>query len=729
VAERWSARDVVLFGTPAAEPHEAEGFYREAGEGFVWARDEAELSLTWPRAAARAAVLDVAPFRGVKGQSVNVSLNGAPVGAFALNDLRHRYRISLPAAPQRPGENRLRFTFAAATAPADMDPRDNDRRRLAAAFYSLTVGDEGDAGLDDLLAREAPDPFAVEGNGGVPSIVQVGPSVIRYAVRLPAGAELRFTPDLHPAARAAASQASLRVTIESEAGEEREVWGRVIGPRDARPAEVSVGLPGSAGEIVRIGLHVGGAAGARFAWATWTAPRILGRGGADPLSLAAGSPAPSGAADALRKSLAGSNVILLVLDAARARELGCYGYGRPTTPEIDRLAREGVVFDRAFTPAVYTLAAMSSVWTSEYPDRHHGEVAFSSSLPKSRLTLAEVLTARGVQTAGFVANAVAGRAGGFDRGFAEFHELFQKYGTGAGAFRQALPAWLRANKDRRFFAYLHFREPHFPYDPDPPFDTRFGPDGPIPKAARREMGWITEANQGRRPLTAEERAHLVSLYDGNLAFADQEIGELRRVLEAEGLLDRTVVIVMADHGEGLGEHGWIGHNVQLYEESIHIPLVVRFPAGKGPAGKRIAGLVDLLDLAPTIADVFGLLGQGGSAKQFQGRSLLPVVEGAPGKAAILARTVWDRPRYALRDERFKFLYDTRTGEEQLFDVVADPGEARDLARADPLRAAYFRQALHQWILGLGRRGGAAEQAALTPEQRENLCALGYIQCR
>jgi arylsulfatase A-like enzyme len=372
---------------------------------------------------------------------------------------------------------------------------------------------------------------------------------------------------------------------------------------------------------------------------------------------------------------------------------------------------------------------MSSVWTSEYPDRHHGEVSFSSSLPKDRLTLAEVLAARGIQTAAFVANAVAGRVGGFDRGFAEFHELFQKHGSGAAAFQKVLPGWLRANKDRRFFAYLHFREPHFPYDPEPPFDTRFGPEGPIPKATRREMGWITEANQGRRPLSADERAHLVSLYDGNLAFADQEIGALRRVLEGEGLLDRTVVIVAADHGEALGEHGWIGHNVQLYEESIHIPLVVRFPAGKGPAGKRIAGLVDLLDVAPTIADAFGLLGQGGSDKQFQGRSLLPVAEGAPGKAAVLARTVWDRPRYALRDERFKYLYDTRTGEEQLFDVVADPAEARDLARTDPLRAAYFRQALHQWILGLGRRGGAAEQAALTPEQHENLCALGYIQCK
>jgi arylsulfatase A-like enzyme len=375
---------------------------------------------------------------------------------------------------------------------------------------------------------------------------------------------------------------------------------------------------------------------------------------------------------------------------------------------------------------------MASLWTSQYPDRHHSEVSFSARLPKDRLTLAELLSAQGVHTAGFVANAVAGKGFGFDRGFVEFEEVFRTLGSRGDVFRKAVPPFLAANRDRRFFAYVHFREPHFPYDPEPPFDTKFGPDGPIPKAARRDFGFFTDVNQGRRPFSEAEREHLVRLFDGNLAFADQEVGALRRAMEKEGLWDRTVVIVAADHGEELFERGWIGHNVHVYEPSVHVPLIVRFPKGAGPAGKRVAALADLLDVAPTIADVLGARGKGGSDREFQGRSLLPVIEGAPGKPAVLSRTVWDRPRYALRDERYKYIYYTQTGEEWLYDLQDDPGETRDLASREPLRTAYYRQALHAWTLQLARRGPAgSEQAELSREQCENLKALGYVQseCR
>ena len=737
-AERWSSRDVLLFGTPASEPQQADGFYREAapaeGDPFVWSKGEAELAVVWPSPRPRFAVVDLAPYKGVKGQTAEVRLNGSPVAHFTLNDARYRYGFALPADAQRAGDNRLRFVFAATASPAE-EAGNADRRQLAAAFYSLVVGEAADPGLQDLLGRDAPRPFAVTKADGVPTLVEVGPAVVRYAIRVPSSAELRFRPALHAAARAAGASASFRVTEESKPGEERELWSAVLGPQSSAPEEVSVSLRAKAGDIVRIGLHVGaaGATGERFAWGLWGAPRVMGRG----VGEAGTRPVPSEEerrrVDGLRTALGAPNVLFVILDAGRADHFGAYGYGRPTTPNIDRFAREGVVFERAFTPAVYTLGAMSSVWTSQYPDRHHADVSFAARLPPDRLTLAELLGAQGIHTAGFVSNVIAGSFNGFDRGFTEFHEVFREQGTSAAdGLARTVPGWIASQAGRRFFAYVHFREPHCPYNPPPPFDTRFGPEGPITSEMRMACGsgtWVTEVNQGRRALSAAEKDHLVRLYDGNLASADDVMGQIRTALEKANLLERTVVIISADHGEALFEHGWIGHNVQLYDESVHVPLIVRFPAGQGPpAGTRIGTLADLLDVAPTIADLFGVMGQGGSDRRFQGRSLLPAVLGAKGETAILSRTVWDRPRYARRDADYKFVYDTRTGEEELYDLARDPGEKTSLVASDPLRAAWSRQELHHWIASAARAAteGAVRPEKLTREQCENLKALGYI---
>jgi arylsulfatase A-like enzyme len=141
-------------------------------------------------------------------------------------------------------------------------------------------------------------------------------------------------------------------------------------------------------------------------------------------------------------------------------------------------------------------------------------------------------------------------------------------------------------------------------------------------------------------------------------------------------------------------------------------------------------MADLLDVAPTIADLFGVMGRGGSDRQFQGRSLLPALTGAEAEAevAILSRTVWDRPRYARRDAGYKFVYDTRTGDEELYDLARDPGEETNLVAADPLRAAWSRQALHHWIASAARAAtsGTVAPSHLTREQCENLQALGYV---
>lgn len=737
VADLWSTREVVLFGTPAAEPYLREGFYTEAGgavgDRFLWSRGEAEMALGWPAPEARSAVLEMRPYAGVRGQRVEVRLNGTAIDSVALNDNLHRYLVSLPAAAQKAGENRLRFVFAQTASPA-VEAGSADRRQLAAAFHSLVVGPSADPTLQDLLGRGTPACAGSTAERGVPAVEQVAPSVLRFALRLPAGAELRFTPSLHRVAVGSDGAVSMRVTLEPAGGSEQELWSRVIRARDRAPGEVSVPLPGSAGEVVRLAFYAGGGPAERFAWAVWTAPRVLGRHAESARRVH--SPEEDRQAEPLRATASRYNVVLVILDAARAEQFGAYGYGRSTTPEIDRIAADGVVFERAYTPAVYTLGAMSSLWTSQYPDRHHAEVSYADPLPRDRLTLAEALSARGVTTAGFVANAVAGPIHGFDRGFAEFLEVYKRFpdlGSRGAAFQRVLPDWLAAHARERFFAYLHFREPHFPYDPGPPFDTRFGPDAPLGRDERRDRRWYTEVNQGRLVPTAEQVAHLVRLYDGNLAYVDQEVGALRRTLESQGLWDKTVIIVAADHGEQLHEKGYISHSAQVYEQSTRVPLVVRIPGG--PRGVRVTGLVDLLDLAPTILDLFGLRDTP-FGKDAQGWSLLPLMAGVRGRddaAVTLSRTVWERPVYALRDSGYKVIYDSRTGRLQLYAIEADPGETRDLAASEPVRTSYYRQALLALLEGLKRArpqgAGAPSAPRLSPEQCENLKALGYVDPR
>ncbi len=722
VAEHRSIHTLISFGTPDAEPHLAEGFHRwasgEPGDRYVWAREEVEIVVDLPGDADAAAIVELRPFEGISNQRVSVELNGTAVVEMQLNTQRHRYRIPLPLAAQRRAENRLRFEFAESSSMAELNAGSGDGGRLAAAFYGIVIGAPDDESLDDLLGRDAPWPLAIHAMDGVPGFDQVGPGSVRFAFRVPPRGRFVATAQLHPGAQTAGSEASVVVTLETEQPE-REVYRRQLSARGETALEVDLPFPDLEGEVVRLGLHVESSQ-SRFAWIRWQAPRLVG----EKSETARGSTA----GDWLREALRDSNVVLVFMDAARAGSFGSYGHERPTTPNADRIAAEGVVFDRAFTPAVYTLGAMSSVWTSTHPDRHHSETAFDARLPEGLLTLAELLSARGVHTAGFVANAVAGRAFGFDRGFAEFHEVFETHGSEASAMRSILPGWWGGDAgSERFFAYVHYREPHFPFDPQQQFLDRLGADaGPLSKPLRSDMSWITAVNRGERSLGEEEKRQLRLLYDANLAQADDALGELVAGLEGAGLLEKTLLIITADHGEALHEHGWIGHNVQLYEESVRVPLVMRFPAGTGPRGVRNGELVDLLDLAPTIADVFGAADSGGARESFSGVSLLDVAAGSPGKGAVLSRTVWNRPRYSWRSEGLKLIFDTQTGEQRLFDLERDPGEQTDLAKRSPLLAAYARQELFARLGELAGPPGRSARSELTPEQCENLVSLGYI---
>jgi arylsulfatase A-like enzyme len=243
---------------------------------------------------------------------------------------------------------------------------------------------------------------------------------------------------------------------------------------------------------------------------------------------------------------------------------------------------------------------------------------------------------------------------------------------------------------------------------------------------RDEIYLILAIDARRRPAIPAEIEHWTRLYDGNLAYADQEIGALRRKLEETGLLEKTVLIIAADHGEGFWEHGHIGHEVLVYEEQSRVPLIIRFPRGTGPSGVRVQEFVSLSDLAPTIADAFGAWRRPAARPAFRTESLLPVVMGAPGRRAVVTRDGAAEPRYAIRDGMAKAIFNTAAGTTELYDLAADPGEQKDLAAQEPIRAAFYRQTLAAWILSR-RLEGVAAPVELTSEQRENLKALGYIQ--
>lgn len=432
-----------------------------------------------------------------------------------------------------------------------------------------------------------------------------------------------------------------------------------------------------------------------------------------------GSREEPAALEELRRRLQGADVLLVVLDAAGARHFSCYGHPRRTTPEIDRIAAEGVLFERAYTPASFTLAAMASLWTSLLPDEHHRNAAHDDRLPAGVPTLAERLSAHGIRTTAFVANWMAGRSVGLDRGFDEFVYV----GYQAAKLRSRVQGWLAQRDGRRTFLYLHYREPHAPYDPGPPFDTLFGRAAPWPRPQLAE--WVASVNARAHAPTLDELGRLEQLYDGNLALADREVGWVRQRLESAGLWERMVVIVTADHGEALYEHGFVGHGPQLYEEALRVPLIVRFP-GALLRGRRIATLVDLLDVAPTVADVFGL--RDSPPATFRGHSLLPVALGAPGRRELLARSHGSTPLYALLDGAAKFIFDSGSGAEQLYDLAADPGEKRDLIARDPRRATRYRQRMRERLAGLPARWtGPPADRRLTPQDVEELKALGYVR--
>jgi arylsulfatase A-like enzyme len=425
------------------------------------------------------------------------------------------------------------------------------------------------------------------------------------------------------------------------------------------------------------------------------------------------------------------DVLVILLDAARADALPCYG-GEAPTPVIDALAASGTRFERARSASSWTGQSVPSIFTGLYPDSL-GVEHWGSRMPAAVPTLASLFREGGYRTVlwsqhGFYQSHRT-LLGGFDRVY------FGKRGDAAD-----LPAAHEllgdegSERDLPLYAVVHLLPPHAPYEPPPPF--RGSLTAGYRGAVELEPQFLNAFPKRRDPasLSAADLAYVRGRYLENAAYADFLVGQVLDLLRAAGRLEGALVVVLSDHGEAFLEHGRFLHGLHLWDEYLHVPLVVRWPAGVTGFRPTVAAPVSLVDLAPTLVDGLSLpVGIG-----FQGRSLLPAAFGGEAPAPVIyahTRGITDgtrppRPERMVESERHKVLLQHSLDAVRLFDLDADPGEQRDLAAEDPMRALLLAQTARMQA-GLDRRlleqlgsGGTEELDADTIEQ---LKALGYLQ--
>jgi arylsulfatase A-like enzyme len=392
------------------------------------------------------------------------------------------------------------------------------------------------------------------------------------------------------------------------------------------------------------------------------------------------------------------NIILVILDSLRADRLGTAGYPREITPFLDQLTEKSVYFERAISPSSWTKTVMPSVLASLHPDSH-GVRGINDVLAQEVLLLPEILKANGYSTACIHTIPWMTEDFGFNQGYDYFHYQRIEDGLNADRMNEQALQWIDQQAQEPFFLYLHYVDPHFPYDPSPSF-KRFG-DEPVDR------------------------------YDGDILFTDAKIGELYAELERRGLLESTWLVISADHGEEFGEHGGIYHGRTAYQEVLHVPLIIHHPTLLASA-KRVKTQVGLFDIAPTLLDLVGI-------------PVAPGMEGASFASALLEPSIdlAEREIYsqvglndsapgnnylAISTPTQKYVVDLKNGKEELYFTEDDRLEQRNVAPENESTLREFRNRVSAYIQQRNEKRAqlVQEKRDLDPSTQERLKALGYL---
>ncbi len=413
------------------------------------------------------------------------------------------------------------------------------------------------------------------------------------------------------------------------------------------------------------------------------------------------------------------DILLIIVDTLRRENLGCYGYDRPTSPNVDRLAAASIRYDRAYSQAPWTTPSTAALLASRRP------VALGIRGQKKRLDddvllLPEILQTHGYRTGAVLGNRIVGERWNFDQGydvFVEDHAVGHKAVSSPGISDDGIRFIEENFSAGPSFLLLHYFDPHFNYveQPDHPFyDTQY-------------EGWIeqdVEFKELRKgDLDAQDRAYLVGIYDSEVAFTDQHVGRVLDKLEELGRFDDTLIIFTADHGEEFFDHGSISHAFTLFEEQVHVPLLIKWP--RQTQGTSSGRLIELTDVAPSVLHYLGvdippaLIGQAIQTQQ----------EPRPAFSATWCKGV---DRQSIVDGDYKLIWDAQAKLERkrlrLYNLAEDPDETMNLFEREPERAQELHAELMRNFEEFTKRAASSEpDMDLTPDEIQDLEALGYVQ--
>ncbi len=437
------------------------------------------------------------------------------------------------------------------------------------------------------------------------------------------------------------------------------------------------------------------------------------------------------------------SVLLISFDTCRADVFGVLTGEQPSlTPRLDEFAEDAVIFEKAFAQTPHTLPSHMSMFTSVYPDAH-GVRPNQGPLSKSLVTLPQILQEAGYQTIGLVTTEWLKPDFGFGRGF-DHYERLSHQPTYAERVNEAALKRFRGTGEKPLFLFLHYYDLHsdfehfparnkFPYYSLPEFRKALpvSADGSefCDAEGRCNTHYLIGINQDQRPVSRREIEAIHGLYRAAVPQLDGQIGEFFGELKRNGIYDRLLIIVTADHGEEFHEHNRFIHS-QPYDETIHIPLFVKFPKS-WQAGKRIPNVAETVDILPTLLDFLKL----DSLDYSQGESLMPLIKGEPGrqKETVLSQDAVTYSRYGLRTDQMKFIMNLKTSLVELYDLLKDPEERHDLASERPEVAVAFETRLRRSIRisqALQRteaKGNAPTGPLLSSEEKERLKSLGYLE--